>query len=232
MSQNTLVDPTTGTLSGLALVQNLNAALDTLNTIASGASAPSSPEAGQLWHDTGTETLWMRDDANTTWISVGTLNQATKTFTAALASLAATATTAAGLSTTLAIAGGGTGATNQAAALANILGSSVIAPANGGTGATSLSSLFPSYFGAAGSQKLPNGFLLNWTSGAVTAGTGAYLGFYATFPNACLHAQATLYESSGVSNGAASVGSFATNAAYVVNQSSATCPVLLLALGY
>lgn len=43
-----------------------------------------------------------------------------------------------GVSGTLAVANGGTGATTQSAALANLLGSSVIGVANGGTGAASL----------------------------------------------------------------------------------------------
>ena len=47
MSQNSLVLPTTGTVSGLQITQAANSALDTLNTLASGAGVPSSPEAGQ-----------------------------------------------------------------------------------------------------------------------------------------------------------------------------------------
>ena len=52
MSQNPLVLPTTGTVSGLAQTLNMNQALDTLNTLASGPSAPASPEQWQLWTDT------------------------------------------------------------------------------------------------------------------------------------------------------------------------------------
>jgi hypothetical protein len=49
MSQNSLILPTTGTLSGLQLVNDANNALDTLNTKFSGNSAPASPETGQDW---------------------------------------------------------------------------------------------------------------------------------------------------------------------------------------
>jgi len=75
MSQNSLVLPTTGTVSGLQMTQAANNALDTLNTLASGASAPASPEAGQLWHDTTNNLLKLRSMDNTTWISLLQLNE-------------------------------------------------------------------------------------------------------------------------------------------------------------
>lgn len=75
MSQNSLVLPTTGTVSGLQMTQNTNQALDTLNTLASGASAPASAEAGQLWHDTTNNLLWIRSLDNTTWIPFLQLNE-------------------------------------------------------------------------------------------------------------------------------------------------------------
>src|SRR5579883_407542 len=68
MSQNSLTLPTTGTVSGLQMTQYVNNALDTLNTLASGSSAPSSPEAGQLWHDTTNSLLKVRSIDNTSWI--------------------------------------------------------------------------------------------------------------------------------------------------------------------
>ncbi len=84
MSQNSLVLPTSGTLSGLAAVEAVNAALDTLNTLAAGASAPSSVEAGQLWHDTGNNLLKLRSLDNTTWIVIGALNETGYAFNAAV----------------------------------------------------------------------------------------------------------------------------------------------------
>ena len=75
MSQNSLVLPTSGTVSGLQMTQNTNNALDTLNTLASGASAPASPEAGQLWHDTTNNLLKIRSLDNTTWIPFVALNE-------------------------------------------------------------------------------------------------------------------------------------------------------------
>jgi hypothetical protein len=52
MSQNTLVLPTTGTVSGLQQTANMNAALDTLSTLEAGPSAPSNAQTAQLWSDT------------------------------------------------------------------------------------------------------------------------------------------------------------------------------------
>ncbi len=75
MSQNSLVLPISGTLSGLAAVEAINAALDTLNTLNGGASAPASPEAGQLWHDTTNNILKLRSLDNTAWIALVTLDE-------------------------------------------------------------------------------------------------------------------------------------------------------------
>lgn len=75
MSQNSLVLPTTGTVSGLVMTQNTNRALDTLNTLASGPSAPSSPEAGQIWHDTTANVIRMLSQDATTWIPLFAVNE-------------------------------------------------------------------------------------------------------------------------------------------------------------
>ncbi|HEX3747584.1 MAG TPA: hypothetical protein VHW09_26800 [Bryobacteraceae bacterium] len=75
MSQNSLTLPTSGTVSGLQMAQATNNALDTLNTLASGASAPGSPEAGQLWHDTTNNLLKIRSLDNTTWVPFLQLNE-------------------------------------------------------------------------------------------------------------------------------------------------------------
>lgn len=75
MSQNSLTLPTTGTVSGLQMTQYANNALDTLNTLASGASAPGSPEAGQLWHDTTNNLIKIYSLDATTWIPLFSLNE-------------------------------------------------------------------------------------------------------------------------------------------------------------
>lgn len=68
MSQNSLVLPTTGTLAGLTLVSGLNSAIDSLNTLNSGGSAPSTTEADQWWMDTTNGLLKQRDGGNANWI--------------------------------------------------------------------------------------------------------------------------------------------------------------------
>ncbi|MGB8422172.1 gp53-like domain-containing protein [Paraburkholderia sp.] len=68
MSQNSLVIPNTGTLSGLALVNDANAALDSLNTLNSGGSAPSTTEADMWWMDTTNGLLKQRNAANSAWL--------------------------------------------------------------------------------------------------------------------------------------------------------------------
>lgn len=104
MSQNSLILPTTGTVSGLQMTQAVNNSLDTLNTLASGASAPSAPEAGQLWHDTTNNLLKIRSLDNTTWIALFTLNESAYTGTlpsgSVLASPALTGTPTAPTATT------------------------------------------------------------------------------------------------------------------------------------
>ena len=57
MSQNPISLATTGTFSGATEQGYINAALDTLNTKFSGATAPSSPETGQYWLNSNVSTL-------------------------------------------------------------------------------------------------------------------------------------------------------------------------------
>jgi len=67
MSQNSLVLPTTGTLSGLQAIDDINAGFDTLNTLNSGGSAPSTTEADMLWMDTTNNLMKQRDGGNANW---------------------------------------------------------------------------------------------------------------------------------------------------------------------
>ncbi|HUC63442.1 MAG TPA: hypothetical protein VMF53_15960 [Alphaproteobacteria bacterium] len=74
MSQNSLVLPTTGTVSGTELVTLVNQALDTLNTAWSGASAPSAPEAYQGWLDTSTAPPTLRIYDGASWVAIAQLD--------------------------------------------------------------------------------------------------------------------------------------------------------------
>ncbi len=220
MSQNSLVLATSGTLSGLAAVQGINAALDTLNTLASGASAPGSPEPGQFWHDTANKLLKIRSMDNTTWIVVGALDETNYTFAAE------------GLASTLGVAKGGTGATTAGAALTALLAGSIIPQANGGTGATSLASAYTFSPGANGYEKSPSGRLTQWgiTGSFVPGGVGVVT-FPIAFPNTCMNLGATLVGGAGISNGATVYGAIASGF-YLVNQSNISTTIYWHAEGY
>jgi hypothetical protein len=71
MSQNSLNVPD-GT--GAQVRANINLALDTLNTLNSGNSAPANPEAYMLWADTGTGYLKQRNSANNAWVAIRPLD--------------------------------------------------------------------------------------------------------------------------------------------------------------
>ncbi len=66
MSQNSLVIPTTGVLSGIQLVLDLNAALSSLATQNAGSTPPANPVQWQSWFDTATEQLFFYN--GTTWV--------------------------------------------------------------------------------------------------------------------------------------------------------------------
>lgn len=80
MSQGSLVIPTTGTLSGLQLVNDVNDALDRLTSLASGSTDPSTLSGGakpySMWLDTSVSpnVLRMRNAANTDWAAMGTIS--------------------------------------------------------------------------------------------------------------------------------------------------------------
>lgn len=62
--------------SGAAFRADLNSALGAIATVNSGSTAPGTTYAHQLWADTGTSRLRMRNSSNTGWIEVGTLGTA------------------------------------------------------------------------------------------------------------------------------------------------------------
>ena len=78
MSQGSLVVPTSGTVSGLTMAQDMNTALDALATSNSGASAPANAgggaEVGQLWLDQSGSQPVLRMYDGGVWQPIGTLN--------------------------------------------------------------------------------------------------------------------------------------------------------------
>lgn len=221
MSQNSLVLATSGTLSGLAAVQGINAALDTLNTLASGASAPGSPEPGQFWHDTANKLLKIRSMDNTTWIVVGALDETNYTFVAE------------GLASTVAIAKGGTGATTAPAALTALLAGSIIPQVNGGTGLPSLAAAWTFSPGVNGYERSPSGRVTQWGStGSFVAGATGAVNYPISFPNQVFNVEATLVLGAGASNAAATVYGVNTSAMYLVNNSNVATTIFWHAEGY
>lgn len=74
MSQNSTVLPTSGTLTGLGLVQKVNDALDTIASNMSGATDPGSIGAHRLWADTQNGLLKLRNGNNDGWTVLGGLS--------------------------------------------------------------------------------------------------------------------------------------------------------------
>lgn len=98
MSQNPIMLPTQGTISGTQLVTLINQSLDTLLTLNAGSSQPSSPaEAYQLWLDTSTAPPVLRINDGTQWVALGALDVAGHLWTPPVgggkATLASAATT-------------------------------------------------------------------------------------------------------------------------------------------
>jgi microcystin-dependent protein len=85
MSQGSLVNPTSGTLSGLSLVDNLNLAFDALVTMNSGAAPPanaaSSMPAGQLWLNTSVSPWPVQISDGTDWLTMGYLDATNHIYT-------------------------------------------------------------------------------------------------------------------------------------------------------
>ena len=64
---------------------DLNLALKALASQSSGTSAPATTYANMMWYDTTNNLLRMRNESNTTWITLGTLDQVANTFAANVA---------------------------------------------------------------------------------------------------------------------------------------------------
>lgn len=56
--------------SGATVRADINSLAQAIQSCNLGASAPSVLTAGMLWADTGTSTLWIRNQANTAWIAI------------------------------------------------------------------------------------------------------------------------------------------------------------------
>ena len=59
---------------------DINNVLQAIVSQNSGATAPSTTVANMIWYDTSTDLLKIRNEANSGWITVGTINQSTSNF--------------------------------------------------------------------------------------------------------------------------------------------------------
>lgn len=59
---------------------DLNNALAASASLNSGTAAPTTTYANMLWFETDTDTLWKRNEANSAWIALGIVNEATSKF--------------------------------------------------------------------------------------------------------------------------------------------------------
>jgi hypothetical protein len=115
MSQGSLVIPNSGTLSGLSLVNTINAMLDIIDSLHSGTTDPGAIGAFRLWADTTNDLLKIRNAANSAWIAVGTLSAVNL----GLASLSAIATFTKPVRSTISALGNQTGTVTLDLATAN-----------------------------------------------------------------------------------------------------------------
>jgi hypothetical protein len=59
---------------------DINSALQALGTLSSGTTSPATTYANMLWYDTSTDLLKMRNEANSAWITLGTIDQTNNVF--------------------------------------------------------------------------------------------------------------------------------------------------------
>lgn len=59
---------------------DLNLALNAIATVNSGATAPATVYANMLWYDTTNDLLKIRNEANSAWITMGTVDQTNNVF--------------------------------------------------------------------------------------------------------------------------------------------------------
>jgi hypothetical protein len=89
MSQN---DMTIANQGFPAFRSDLNSALQALASTSSGATAPTTTFANQLWYDTANDKLKIRNEANSAWIEIISINQSTGVLTTIAGTVIATPT--------------------------------------------------------------------------------------------------------------------------------------------
>lgn len=96
---------------------DLNSALQALASLSSGDTAPTTTYANQLWYETDTNTLYIRDEANSAWLALMVIDQATgsPSFTAGNVGIGTSSPTSLGTGiTTLELKGNSASQTDRA----------------------------------------------------------------------------------------------------------------------
>jgi hypothetical protein len=118
---------------------DLNAALAAIVSQNSGGTAPPTTYANMLWYDTATDLLKIRNEANSGWITMGTINQSTSNFESATVNGKTIGT--------LTAAGGIAYATSTTALAATGAGTAGQVLKSGGSGAPTWGSAFTTLLG-------------------------------------------------------------------------------------
>lgn len=157
---------------------DINNALQSLASLNSGTTAPSTTYANMLWYETDTNRLYMRNEANNAWLNIGYIDQTDGLEILDNTKVVNTSGTQTGLLGDQATSAwqAGTGTTDSLVSPANI--KSAINALGGGITASD-------FVGDDGYFKLGNGLIFQWGQKNPTSGTTAVT-FNITFPNQVL----------------------------------------------
>lgn len=157
---------------------DINNALKSLASLNSGTAPPSTTYANMLWYETDTNRLYMRNEANNSWLNIGYIDQNDGLEILDNTKVVNTSGTQTGLlgDQATSVWQAGTGTTDSLVSPANI--KSAINALGGGISASDFS-------GDDGYFKLGNGLIFQWGQKDPTSGTTSVT-FNITFPNQVL----------------------------------------------
>lgn len=157
---------------------DINNALQSLASLNSGTTPPSTTYANMLWYETDTNRLYIRNEANSSWLNIGYIDQADGLEILDNTKVVNTSGTQTGLLGDQATSTwqAGTGTTDSLVSPANV--KAAIDALGGGITASD-------FVGDDGYFKLGNGLIFQWGQKDPTSGTTSVT-FNITFPNQVL----------------------------------------------